>query len=91
MTYLMQNRVATSLGMTVRVAQAAATEGIPDPDTWTMDNRREWAAAPGWDDAFASALVGHEDDQPPYDPGMDEAVITDPMILSQVQSMNPTT
>ena len=66
MTYLVQNSIATSLGMTVRVAQAAAQEDAPgSPDEWAQDNRRDWAAAPGWEDAWASAMVGHEDDQPP--------------------------
>jgi len=84
----MQNSIANSLGMHVRIAQAAAQEDAPgDPDEWARANRRDWASAPGWEDAWASAMVGHEDDNPPYDPGMDEAVITDGMILGQVQAM----
>lgn len=92
MSYLDQSAIASNHAMTERVAQAAAEDGIPDPDTWTTDNRRTWAAAPGWDDAWASALASHPPTNPPqypaYDPGQDEAVITDGMILSQVQSMN---
>ena len=45
-----------------------------------------WAASPGWDAAWESALASHPD-EPEYDPGADEAAITDAMILSQVQSM----
>lgn len=72
-----------------RVAQAAAEQNVgDDPDIWTSSNRRDWAAAPGWDAAWESAKVTHEDD-PNYDPGKDEAVITDGQILSQVQSMIP--
>lgn len=85
MSYLTQNEIASNSPMFWRVAQAAAEEGTPNPDEWTNDNRRLWGAAPGWDDAWASARVAHP--EPEYDPGMDEAVITDGMILSQVQSM----
>jgi hypothetical protein len=88
MTYLEQNDVANSPTMAARVAQAAATEGVPDnPDAWANERRREWAAAPGWDAAWASALASHPED-PDFDPGADEAVITDSMILSQVQAMH---
>lgn len=93
MSYLTQSEIAGNDAMFERVAMAATTEGEPDPDTWTRDNRRQWAAAPGWDAAWASALASHPPPAPGepfigvYDPGTDEAVITDPMILSQVQSM----
>lgn len=93
MSYLNQSAMANNAAMLERVAQAAAEEGKPDPDTWTRDNRRTWASAPGWDDAWASALASHPPPAPGepfvgvYDPGSDEAVITDGMILSQVQSM----
>ena len=92
MTYLVQDAIASSPGMRVRVAQCAAQENVPgDPDQWTTDNRRDWASAPGWEDAWASAMASHPDDgdpdTPAYDPGRDEAVITDAMILSQVQAM----
>ena len=94
MSYLDQSAIANNAAMFERVAQCA-TEQLKEPngDTWAHENRREWAAAPGWDDAWASALASHP---PPaagepftgvYDPGSDEAVITDSMILSQVQGM----
>jgi hypothetical protein len=94
MSYLTQDEIANSRSMLARVAQAAAEQDVSgDPDRWTYDNRRDWAAAPGWDDAWESARVSHPDDgdptTPAYDPGTDEAVITDSMILSQVQAMNP--
>ena len=70
-----------------RVAQAAASEDVSsDPDRWTYENRRDWAAAPGWDAAWESYRAAHPD-EPDLDPGLDEAVITDGMILSQVQAM----
>jgi hypothetical protein len=98
MSYLTQDEIASNASMQHRVAQAAAQEGTPndpmfpgrtiDPDRWTMENRRVWAAAPGWSDAWEYARLTHED-TPGYDPGADEAVITDQQILSQIQSMLP--
>ena len=92
MSYLTQSAISGSYGMIQRVAQCAAAEADNaefdgDPDVWTYENRRTWAAAPGWDAAWESAMVGHPD--PAYDPGMDEAVITDGMILAAVQSLLP--
>lgn len=91
MSYLTQNEIATNTAMLARMAQAVASEpgpfDPPDPDSWVFTNRRDWAAAPGWDAAWESARVSHPDVD--YDPGSDELVITDGMILSQVQAMNP--
>lgn len=89
MSYLTQNEIASNSYMHWRVAQAAAQEGVTgNPDEWTNDNRRYWAAAPGWSEAWESSRASHP--EPEYDPGRDEAVITDAMILSQVQSMTGT-
>lgn len=86
MSYLTQNEIANNRAMLDRVAQAAAQENVStDPDRWTYDNRRDWASSPGWDLAWDSALVSHPEED--YDPGTDEGVVTDGMILSQVQSM----
>ena len=86
MSYLTQNEIANNRAMLDRVAQAAAQEDkASDPDRWTYENRRDWAAAPGWDAAWESSRVAHPEED--YDPGTDEAVITDGMILSQVQAM----
>ena len=92
MSYLTQSEIASNEAMHERVAQAAAEQAIADPDTWATDHRREYAAAPGWGDAWASAHASHPPPEPPeyaapYDPGTDEAVITDAMILSWVQSV----
>jgi len=85
MSYLTQSVISTNAAMFNRVAQCAATEGIPNPTSWAAENARIWAAAPGWDAAWESALAS----DPDGDPGTNEAVITDQMILSQFQSMNP--
>ena len=82
MSYLTQDTIANNAAMLARVAQCAAQQMIPTADEWTRNNRRTWASAPGWDAAWESALAGGIED-----PGSDEAVITDGMILSQVQSM----
>jgi hypothetical protein len=92
-SYLDQSAIANNAAMFERVAQAATEEGQADADAWARANARAWAAAPGWDDAWASALASHPPPEPGgqftgvYDPGSDESVITDAMILSQVQAM----
>ena len=88
MSYLTQSAIAANLYMQQRVAQCAASEGVSGPDLWAQQNARGWAAAPGWDAAWESALASHPDDDE-YDPGGDEAVITDGMILAAVQPMLP--
>lgn len=87
MTYLIQNEISESPAMRNRVAQAAAQEGASsDPDSWAFNFRRTWASAPGWDAAWESYLVSNPG---VTDPGANEAVITDGMILAQVQAMVP--
>jgi hypothetical protein len=88
MSYLDQSEIAANGSMLARVAQCAAQQGEPDPDAWTYTHRRTWAASPGWDGAWASAQASHAGDES-YDPGADEAVITDQMILSEVQALRP--
>lgn len=85
MSYLTQSTIAGDRLMNERVAQAAASEGEASPDNWAAANRRIWASAPGWDAAWESAIVSNPD--PDYEPGADPGVITDQMILSQIQAM----
>jgi hypothetical protein len=87
MSYLTQDEIANNRSMQARVAQSAVQElpGGTDVDRWTYEHRRSWAAAPGWDAAWESSKVSNPD--PDYDPGRDGGVITDGMILSQVQLM----
>ena len=90
MSYLTQDEIASNKAMQARVAQAAAQEQVStDPDRWTYDKRRTWAASPGWDAAWDSYKVANPpvEGEPVPDPGKDPGVITDGMILSQVQSM----
>jgi hypothetical protein len=86
MSYLDQSEIASNVTMYERLAQCAVEQDVPEPEAWVQAHRREWGAAPGWDAAWAYAQASHPDDRN-YDPGRDEAVITDGMILAQVQSM----
>lgn len=72
-----------------RLAAAAATERAAgavlqpsEPELWVNENRWELCAAPGWADAWASAVASENPD-----PGADPGVITDAMMLSQVQAV----
>ena len=56
-------------------------EGI-DPDQFATTHAWDYAAAPGFGDAYASALAGGNPS-----PGSDPAVITDGMILSATQAI----
>lgn len=89
MSYLDIAHMTTSVSLQSRLAAAAAQEQgsgaelAPDmPEVWASVNRWKLAAAPGWADAWASAEAGNIED-----PGADEGVITDAMILSQVQAV----
>lgn len=88
--YHTQGLIADDADMKIRVAQCAAEQGCADegldPDLWTYEWRRVWSASPGWDAAWESALAAENPS-----PGSDPAVVTDPQILSQVQSMMPFT
>lgn len=65
-----------------RVTACAAEQDVPDPQGWAYLHRWEWAASPGWADAFGYAKAGGNPN-----PGRDPAVITDGMILAEVQSL----
>ena len=67
----------------MRTRAAVAVEGEPDPVQWSMDHQWQMAAIPGFGDQYASALAAGI-----VRPGNDPAVITDPQILSAVQSLN---
>ena len=85
MSYMTIADIAASQSMRQRVAACAATQGVGNPENWAYSNAYVWAAAPGWDAAWESALAA----DPDADPGLNEAAITDGMILAQVQTMMP--
>lgn len=82
-TYLAIANAADSYNLQRRVTAAAAQQHAPgDPVQWTLANRYGWAAAPGWGAAWDSAVAAGNPD-----PGAAPDVITDGMILTQVQAM----
>lgn len=85
--YYTQYLMAYDSDLTGRVIQAVASEvqaghTDADPERWAADNRHHWAASPGWDAAWESALAAQNPN-----PGRDEAVISDQMVLSSIQSL----
>jgi beta-galactosidase/beta-glucuronidase len=92
-SYLSIAEVASDSNMQRRVASCAAQQQlqgapIPVPETWTVQNRYQWAASPSWGEKWDYARATHPDD-PDYQPGADAAVITDGDILATVQSLAP--
>lgn len=81
-TYWDVVHVADDADLQARCMAAAALETIPEPQTWAYARRWQYAAQPGWGDAYASAVVAGNPN-----PGRDPAVITDPMILSATQAL----
>ena len=86
MSYKTQALLAKDENMIARVTACAALEGIFEPYNWTFKRTWQLSAQPGWDAAYAYAITANVDN-----PGNDEGVITDGMILSAVQSMLATT
>lgn len=66
-----------------RTRACAATEGIADPVQWSVDHQWQMAAAPGFGEAYASALASNVPR-----PGWDQSVISDPQLLSAFQAIN---
>jgi hypothetical protein len=66
----------------LRTRACVSTEGERDPVTWTSENIWQMAGMPGFGDKYASALANGV-----ARPGNDQSVISDPDILSAVQSL----
>jgi hypothetical protein len=82
MSYAVIADITESASLRRRVTACAAQEARSDPDSWAYVHRWDLASQPGWADAWASAVAASVED-----PGADEGVITDPMILSAVQAI----
>jgi hypothetical protein len=65
-----------------RTRACATTEGEPDPLGWSQAHQWQMAAAPGFGDAYASAIINGI-----VRPGNDPSVISDGQILSAVQAL----
>lgn len=82
MSFYDQSLLARDADFTMRVAACVSNEnGDVHPPEWAAAHQWQLAAAPGFADAYASALAGDVDN-----PGRDPSVITDPQILSAVQA-----
>lgn len=82
MTYLIISTMKDDGWLRSRVAACAALEGIPDPAQWAVQHKWDIAIQPGWAASWESALV---DAPEGFEPGKQDNVITDAMILSTVQ------
>jgi len=65
-----------------RTSACVSTQGEADPRQWALDHTWQMAGMPGFGDKYASAIANGIE-RPGYDP----AVISDPDILSAVQSL----
>jgi hypothetical protein len=85
MSYLCISSMTQSQSLRLRLTAAAAQEGkgAPDgPETWVSSRIWQIAASEGWAEAWSAAVGGEV-----TDPGADESVISDAMILAVVQPM----
>lgn len=82
MSYNTQALLARDPDLIIRAAACAATQNVPDPETWAWRRQWQFSSQPGWDEAYAYAIASGSEL-----PGKQESVITDNMILSAVQSI----
>lgn len=83
MTYATIAAIAGDFTLAARMTAAAAQEHKSRPyEDWVNDYRWDLAATPGWAAAWESAVAAGI-----VNPGGDEGVITDAMILAAVQPM----
>jgi hypothetical protein len=87
MSYTDQANLSRDGDFNLRLAACAAVEiegAQTNPLLWAGEHQWEIAAAPGFADAYASAVAGGVPN-----PGADTSVISDAMILSAVQALGP--
>jgi hypothetical protein len=82
MSYNTVADMAEDLALNRRLTAAVAKEQILDPKGWLYPRNWQVVSQPGWDAAWESAVASGVEN-----PGFDEAVITDGMILSGVQAV----
>lgn len=80
MSYTTLARLAQDNTLMTRVSACAATQKVAQPSQWVWEKQWVLATQPGWDEAYAAAITADN-----ADPGADEAVITDSMILTAVK------
>jgi len=87
MAYYDQAQLSRDGDFNLRIAAAAQIEvdlGAESAQDWAVRHQWELAAAPGFADAYASAVAANNPR-----PGQDPSVISDAMILSAIQAMPP--
>lgn len=83
MAFWDQSQLAYDSDFNQRVIACISNEDhTVDPVAWADEHRWRMAAAPGFADAYSSAVVANVPN-----PGRDQAVISDPQILSAVQAV----
>lgn len=83
MAYSTIAMIAADMALQQRMTAAAAQEGKTRPyPAWVQEYQWDLASTPGWAAAWESALASGI-----LNPGADESVITDGMILAAVQPM----
>lgn len=73
--YLTQANLAESVEIHLRIASAAASQGIQNPLAWAKENAWVLAITPGWAEAAET------------EEGIDLTAITDEMILDAVTGL----
>lgn len=85
MTYANIAAITQSASLFSRLTACAAEENKTTPySSWVSNHIWDIAATPGWAAAWGSALAAGV-----TDPGANEGVISDGMILAAIQPMNP--
>lgn len=87
MAYMDQATLSRDGDFNQRIAACAVIEvdaAKDDPLAWAADHQWEVAAAPGFADAYASAIAAGVER-----PGADASVISDAQILAAVQALFP--
>lgn len=82
MSYKTQAMLAQDYNLQRRITACAATQNVANPVEWTASKMWKLSAEPGWAIKYANALAAGN-----VNPGDDEDVISDQMILSSVQPL----
>jgi len=84
MSYSDVAALASDNDFILRYRAAVAQEGEADPVEWSNEHQWQMAGIPGFGDKYAYAIATGNPR-----PGYDTSVISDPEILSAVQSLRP--
>lgn len=85
MAYSDVSLLASDSDFMQRTRACVSIEGEPEPVEWSNDHQWEMAATPGFGEKYTYAILTGNPR-----PGWDESVISDPDILSAVQTIRNT-